>query len=660
VAELVRISRENSDSLVLRDGRKYFVYSEGKVSAFSTLRSATSLGTWRVPSAGEKEGFNLEMANKAINKAAAEKTYRVPAAIQQTLSNSITAGSFIDPHDVAHASALASGKPVTFAAINWLKNYFDTTNREFAIRGGEAAQAWADKFEAPITAAGFVAQDDMEYFGVGPDPQNPSQVERLVATDPDDNVYIWTNGDFAVSPNSIDELDFPSVISISPDDAKALSDWIDDPNHDGDLFELQDTDPEERNLVTLAYSEIDWEEIDRLEMASNAINYTPEERSENAGRQQRSNDGKFGGPQVPKGTSLNSAMKARLAEALDLVENPAERIAQYIASLTEQPPTPEPQDSAAPAPTTAGGFSAEFLAKLDKFAVTDAPTEDAAPAPEETPENTPDAPLYFAKVDPTDHTAVLDVIAIVNDNGVATAWKRSGGTWVAAPDDLADLEGSTPPPVVELSNDDTTKAVLAQVDQFDSSSQSDAENPDNESTITASAAELTDYSKKQREHDSKKGIALPDGSFPIRNVTDLKNAVKAFGRTTDAKKAEVKKHIKKRARALNRNDLIPEDWKTASIFDDSHLSPLYGEYGEVIAMVAAAPGRGNEEALRRYWTVGKGAAKIRWGTKGDLTRCHRHLEKYIPGRSWGFCQNLHERVFGMPNATHDKLTGQDK
>ena len=52
---------------------------------------------------------------------------------------------------------------------------------------------------------------------------------------------------------------------------------------------------------------------------------------------------------------------------------------------------------------------------------------------------------------------------------------------------------------------------------------------------------------------------MPDGSFPIKDVEDLKRAVKAYGRAKN--KEAVKKHILKRARALKAMDAVPEDWK---------------------------------------------------------------------------------------------------
>jgi hypothetical protein len=51
---------------------------------------------------------------------------------------------------------------------------------------------------------------------------------------------------------------------------------------------------------------------------------------------------------------------------------------------------------------------------------------------------------------------------------------------------------------------------------------------------------------------------LPDGSYPIRDKEELKKAIHAYGRAKD--KAKCKAHIIKRAKALNAEDLIPEEW----------------------------------------------------------------------------------------------------
>ena len=54
------------------------------------------------------------------------------------------------------------------------------------------------------------------------------------------------------------------------------------------------------------------------------------------------------------------------------------------------------------------------------------------------------------------------------------------------------------------------------------------------------------------------GKALPDGSFPIRNREDLKDAIQSYGRAKD--KTEAKRWIKRRARELDAESELPEDW----------------------------------------------------------------------------------------------------
>jgi hypothetical protein len=53
------------------------------------------------------------------------------------------------------------------------------------------------------------------------------------------------------------------------------------------------------------------------------------------------------------------------------------------------------------------------------------------------------------------------------------------------------------------------------------------------------------------------------------------------------------------------------------------------------------------EKLRRYWSTGRGGAKIRWNTPGDWKRCVRQLRKYLGVRARGYCQNMHKRSTGV-------------
>jgi hypothetical protein len=82
-------------------------------------------------------------------------------------------------------------------------------------------------------------------------------------------------------------------------------------------------------------------------------------------------------------------------------------------------------------------------------------------------------------------------------------------------------------------------------------------------SIEAEAAEIAlkrAFSEDVRTQMAEEGKALPDGSFPISNAEDLKNAISAFGRAKD--KEAAKNHIMKRAKDLGQEKLIPANWVT--------------------------------------------------------------------------------------------------
>jgi hypothetical protein len=55
---------------------------------------------------------------------------------------------------------------------------------------------------------------------------------------------------------------------------------------------------------------------------------------------------------------------------------------------------------------------------------------------------------------------------------------------------------------------------------------------------------------------------LTGNSYPIANKQDLKNAIRAVGRAKEADRAKVRKHIARRAQALDAMDLIPNTWSS--------------------------------------------------------------------------------------------------
>lgn len=76
--------------------------------------------------------------------------------------------------------------------------------------------------------------------------------------------------------------------------------------------------------------------------------------------------------------------------------------------------------------------------------------------------------------------------------------------------------------------------------------------------LASEEVEGREFSDEERTELAKRGEARPDGSYPIVNEDDCKNAVKAWGRggATEADK----EHIIKRAKALGAEDCLPKDW----------------------------------------------------------------------------------------------------
>lgn len=70
---------------------------------------------------------------------------------------------------------------------------------------------------------------------------------------------------------------------------------------------------------------------------------------------------------------------------------------------------------------------------------------------------------------------------------------------------------------------------------------------------------MAEFTEDQRKKLAENKQAMPDGSYPIRNRQDLKNAIQAYGRSKKNKQ-KTKTWIKKRARELKAEDLLPDEW----------------------------------------------------------------------------------------------------
>jgi len=76
------------------------------------------------------------------------------------------------------------------------------------------------------------------------------------------------------------------------------------------------------------------------------------------------------------------------------------------------------------------------------------------------------------------------------------------------------------------------------------------------------------YTVDQRKAMAKAGMALPDGSYPIKTRQDLKNAIHLV-RQGNTPTSDVKAFCIKRAKALHAMDMIPPSWLDSGVMKQS-------------------------------------------------------------------------------------------
>jgi hypothetical protein len=93
-------------------------------------------------------------------------------------------------------------------------------------------------------------------------------------------------------------------------------------------------------------------------------------------------------------------------------------------------------------------------------------------------------------------------------------------------------------------------------------------------------------SAEQRRQFASSGIAMPDGSYYIRNATELSDAIQSVGRATPnagesdvARRNAVRRHCIARAKALGLTSMIPDTWNSDGSLKQS-LAEKVGDFLE--------------------------------------------------------------------------------
>jgi hypothetical protein len=109
------------------------------------------------------------------------------------------------------------------------------------------------------------------------------------------------------------------------------------------------------------------------------------------------------------------------------------------------------------------------------------------------------------------------------------------------------------------------------------------ENPDADDDYDADKGE---FLSEDRQEDAEGRVALPDGSYPIRSVKDIENALRDYYRS--GSKPDVKTHIIARAKAIGAEGALPDGWTEAADKAAAFFGPAGNPAPGALAKAAAA------------------------------------------------------------------------
>ncbi len=597
------------------------------------------------------------------------------------------------------------------AAWKWAQAIVDSENKKALRADGYAANGYADDERTYATSAydadlnEFTNSTDTEF--IARVRMDGSGLDRLYKINSDYSVHVWDGGfwhelngvdpDLASYDFALDETeqatDFTHV-EIDAESAMFLSACFqENPNTPVSIFDIN---ADEAGMILAAAAELDLNFMDSLTAAGetaapggavtpNDGQYTPAERSQKAARQVRDKTGRFSkngsrvvvGGDAAKGSGSIVAInptKQTVSVKLDsgsTVEVPA------LATEPESVHTAAKVTPKESTPLDTSGILAEPRVPIDR---------PEARIPGTMPALTQD-----------------DVAQVVNDLSALARDARNVVT--ADPNKGKDAKLVSGPGQVNVKKSDTLKDLekLTGIKFYVDPYEHPALKSFLEKKVKGSDGKYY-YPNKMYYQPSIRAAATPDKNtgkstemtpetsdiqpvfFAIVSpddlgaVYELVSLVPASSTSTEPMTYTRKdgKWIRDEAILADINSptpppVVPLDGETlkdvimqvdgtepvtASVARDSDIiTVLWGPNGNIMMMTAAGGpdrNRGNAETLRRYWTHGKGAAKIRWGTKGDWSRCVRHLAKYLGPRAKGYCQLRHKEALGIYTATHAK------
>jgi len=492
----------------------------------------------------------------------------------------------------------------------------------------------------PMSAPDFIARVRMDGSGI-------DRLYKVVSTG---DVYVWDDGQWDNLGNINgtiwdydreldDDEDYveKTHISIDPDSAIIISARLQ--QNPDQCVSIADIDADEAMLAAEAYQELDLDIIDRSLTAAGEDPigdniYTPQERAENAQRQARDRGGKF----APQGGS-KAGYTAPAAERMKKEAPPLGDFSHPLdtSGILGRPRSPIDRPKAfikgdLPAMTSNDlhNLLYDWAGWVDsqRSAAGEGPAHGIQSSGEEKEAVEPTSVEY-------DHPLLRKWIKSVNEPN-KTKSESENDSWakpVVAASQVDKGYEMTP------KTSDVKPIYLAIVAQDD---------PRAVLNLVAIVPESS-VSPKPMTYIRKGGKWLRDP----RVLNDFKSATPPPVVPLD--KATLND-------VLLQVDESTQPTTASALMDIDHILTVLWGPNALSAAGGLDRNRGKAEELRRYWTVGKGGLKIRWGTGGDWTRCVRQLEKYLGPRAKGYCALRHREMTGMwtGDKKHRQLYGRKK
>ena len=592
---------------------------------------------------------------------AKERGFNVPRTVRDSVKDALTTDrDHLMPHELSIAEEIASGKVVYREHIEWLQEFFSAIDVQYLLHGGDNAREWLNKVDSPeaIVSSGFSGRDDWVFFVTGPTENSP-HADSVYSIDPKtEHLFAWTDKWEDKGSVYTSDIDRPMVMEVDFTTAKGVAEWSMRHPSTEDTVNVRTLDPVEYNIFRKAEFGLDYKLLDRVtEYITVPTGTDPElirERSKNAQGQVRDSSGRFGGGgssssgsapadggSTPQAVGTDGNKPETTAErSKRLAGKFQEAVSQLDSARTDEEAVHERIESGQVRATLDKGTrnsaqSADvFLKEFQRGEADEVDNRDKENRPKTTfadeasYEPDPDAitptdisglpessRAFTAIVDKDDQNAVLNLAVLAKVEGKIHAFVRMNSAWYSAPELLARFQSTDPPFLVKLEDEEQIASVIEQIDSGDLGAEDREEEEAPESDEEAIAAAMAAYYEYKDESHARDAVIL--------------------------------------ASMTGNHHLLTREIVLASGLGllDARATDDYG----MVLVSAGVPGIADTPSdyaavrrLKNYWLHGAGAAKIRWGTPGDATRCHRNLTKYLgPKRAWGYCNELHYTANGF-------------